>query len=142
MRKGIVILLILSQIFLLVPMALAAPFDPVTIKIQINDSLWQQYHVGNPTTVYGDVVKVYKVKKLDVTLQAGDKVFGTHTFTPEKSNPVKFTLLPGLSGAKVKLTAYAAEDVSWTSSYDLKDVGDYIEIKAVSSPFAIYYPGI
>lgn len=142
MRKGIVFLLVLLQVVFTVGSALAAPFDPVVVKIYVNDSLWQQYHVGNPTTVHGDVVKVYKVKKLDVTLQAGDKVFGEHTFSPEKSNPVKFSLLPGLSSMKVKLKAYTADDLSWSSSYDLKEVGDSIEIKAVSSPFAIFYPGI
>ena len=142
MRFKTIFLLIVLQIFLLQASVLAAQFDPVEVKIFVNDSLWQQYQVGNPTTVYGDVVKVYKVKKLDVSLQAGDKVFGTHTFTPEKSSPAKFSLLPGLSSMKVKLTAYAAEDISWSSSYDLKQIGDYIEIKALTSPFAIYYPGI
>ena len=142
MRVRTILLLIVLQVFLLQVPAMAAPFDPVNVKIYVNDSLWQQYQVGNPTTVYGDVVKVYKVKKLEVALQAGDKIFGSHTFTPEKSSPAKFSLLPGLSSMKIKLTAFAADDVSWSSTYDLKEVGDTIEIKACTSPFAIYYPGI
>ena len=141
MRLIIGILAFLQVLCFSVP-TMAAPFDPVTVRISVNDSLWQQYHVGNPTTVSGDVVKIYKVKKVEVTLEAGDKVFGTHTFTQEKSSPVKFSLLPGLSSAKVKLKAFAADDISWYSSYDLKEVGDTIEIRALTSPFAIYYPGI
>lgn len=143
MQNGWVVRFFLLVLLVLVPVSVnAAPFDPVEVKIYIHDSLWQQYHVGNPTTIYGDVVKVYKVKKLEVSLQAGDKIFGVHTFTPEKSSPAKFSLLPGLSSMKVKLKAFAAEDITWSSSYELKEVGDNIEIRALASPFAIYYPGI
>ena len=142
MRAMIFSVLLALQVFLLPLPALAAPFDPVVIRVSVDDALWRQYHVGNPTTVNGDVVKIYKLKKVEITLQAGDKVFGSHTFSPEDMKPVKFSLLPGLSSLKISLKAFAAEDVTWSSTYDYKTVGDTIEIKALASPFSIYYPGI
>ena len=141
MRAIIGVLMVLQLFFFSAPVA-AAPFDPVEVKVSVNESLWRQYQVGNPTTVTGDVVKIYKVKKMEITLQAGDKVFGTHTFTPEETKPAKFSLLPGLSSMKIRLKAYAAEDVTWSSTYELKEVGDTIEITALASPFSLYYPGI
>ena len=141
MRSIVGVLIVLMLLVCAVPV-LAAPFDPVSVKISVDDSLWRQYQVGNPTTINGDVVKVYKLKKIEVTLQAGDKVFGTHTFSQEENKPARFSLLPGLSSLKIRLNAIAAEDVSWVSTYDLKDVGETIEIKALPSPFSIFYPGI
>ena len=143
MKRCVVIgLLLVLQLFLHSLPAGASAFDPVTVKVSVDDSLWRQYHVANPTVIFGEVVKIYKVKKIEITLQAGDKVFGTHTFMPEDAKPAKFSLLAGLSSLKIKLKAFAAEDVSWVSTYDLKEVGDTIEIKALPSQFAIYSPGI
>jgi len=142
MRLMIVSLLIVFQVIMSSMPVQAAPFDPASVKISVEDSIWQQYHISNSSAVSGDVVKIYKLKKIEITLLSGDRVFGTQTFTPEDSKPVKFSLLHGVSNLKVRLKAYAAENVSWTSSFDYKDVGSNIEIKSLSTSFGVYYPGL
>ena len=121
----------------------AASFGSNTITVSIEDSFWQKYHFANPNAIGADVEKVYKVKKVEVKLLAGEREFGSHTFTPEDSAPHKFSLLHGVSPAlTIRIKATAVENVIWISSHPYKYAGDDIVIKAIPTSVNLNYPGI
>jgi hypothetical protein len=144
MRLIRIILLIALQIVLVLAPVAASSFGPTNITITIEDDFWDKYHLVNPSSTSGDVEKIYKVKKVEVLLVAGDQEFGSHTFTPEVSKSRKFNLLHGVSSAlTVRIKASAAEkDVLWISSYPYKLIGNNIMIKAMPSLITVNYPGI
>lgn len=143
MRFNRVFILLVLQIVLLCFPVSAASFGPNTITISVEDSFWQQYHLANPNAVGADVEKIYKVKKVEVKLLAGDREFGSHTFTPEESSPRKFSLLHGVSSAlTIRIKASAAENVIWISSHPYKYAGNDITIKATPTAITLNYPGI
>ena len=121
----------------------AASFGSNTITVSVEDAFWQKYHIANPNAVGADVEKVYKIKKVEVRLMAGEREFGSHTFTSEDSAPHKFSLLHGVSPAlTIRIKASAVENVIWISSYPYKYSGDDIVIKAIPTSVTLNYPGI
>ena len=143
MRPISVLLVIVLQLFLSCPSTSAASFDPTTVKISVDEPLWESYHIANPNSVSGDVEKIYKIKKIEVRLLAGDREFGFYTFTPEDKKTQKVSLLHGVASTlTIRIKAYAAENVIWVSSYPFKYVGDDVVIKALPTSVTINYPGI
>ena len=138
------ILLLCSMLLLLLCLPVsAASFGPNTITISIEDGFWQKYHLANPASVSGDVEKIYKVKKVEVRLLAGEREFGSHTFTPEDSAPRKFSLLHGVASAlSIRIKSSAVEDVIWISTHPYKYTGTDIVIKAAPTGITLNYPGI
>lgn len=143
MRRVIVCLLVGLQVLLTGSPALAASFAPTTIKVSVDPAFWDQYHAQKPNAVNGDVEKIYKIKKVEVRLLAGDREFGFHSFTPEDKGTREFSLLYGVSSSlTIRIKSFAAEDVIWISSHPYKYTGDNIQIKAVPTSITINYPGI
>jgi len=143
MQSTRILLMVLLLMTLLCLPVSAASFGPNTITVSIEDSFWQKYHLANPNSVSGDVEKIYKVKKVEIRLLAGEKEFGSHTFTPEDSMPRKFSLLHGIASAlSIRIKASAAEDVIWISTYPYKYAGNDIVIKATPTAITLNYPGI
>ena len=58
---GILLLVVFQMLAACLPTA-AATFDSKTIKISVDDSLWEKYHMVNPATANGDVEKIYKIR--------------------------------------------------------------------------------
>ena len=143
MRFIIVSLLVVFQFFVICGPAAAASFDSKTVKISVDESLWEKYHIVNPTTASGEVEKIYKIKKIEVRLVAGEREFGSFTFTPQNNKPQKTSLLYGVATTlTIRLRATAGDDVLWTSSYPYKKVGDDIVIKSMPAEILLHYPGI
>lgn len=143
MRLVIVALLVLLQIGSVTAPVGAASFDSKTIKISVDETLWEKYHMLNPATASGDVEKIYKIKSIEVRLVAGDREFGSYTFTPQDKQPRKFSLLYGVASTlTIRLKAMATEDAIWISSYPYKYTGDEIVIRAVPADITVNYPGI
>ena len=143
MRVGFIVLLVLLQIGSLVAPVGAASFDSKTIKISVDETLWDKYHMLNPATASADVEKIYKIKSIEVRLVAGDREFGSCTFTPQDKQPRKFSLLYGVAATlTIRLKAMATEDAIWISSYPYKTTGDEIVIRAVPADVTVNYPGI
>lgn len=143
MRSTRILLMVLLLMTLLCLPVSAASFGPNTITISIEEGFWQKYHLANPNSVSGDVEKIYKVKKVEVRLMAGEKEFGSHTFTAEDSAPRKFSLLHGVASAlSVRIKASAVEDVIWISTHPYKYAGSDIVIKATPTAITLNYPGI
>lgn len=143
MRFIIVSLVLALQFFMICGPAAAASFDSKTIKISVDESLWEKYHIVNPTTASNDVEKIYKIKKIEVRLVAGEREFGSFTFTPQNNKPQKTSLLYGVAATlTIRIRATASEDVLWTSSYPFKNVGDDIVIKSMPAEILLHYPGI
>ena len=122
----------------------ASSFGSTTVTISIEEGFWDRYHMVNPAKAGGDVEKIYKIKKVEVRLMAGEREFGSHTFTQESSNPRKFSLLHGVASAlTVRIKSSAAEDnVLWISSHPFRYAGKDIVIKAVPASITVNYPGI
>ena len=143
MRFIVVLLLVVCQAFLMSGPVSAASFDSKTVKISVDESLWEKYHIVNPTTASNDVEKIYKIKKIEVRLVAGEREFGSFTFTPQNNKPQKTSLLYGVAATlTIRIRATASEDVLWTSSYPFKNVGDDIVIKSMPAEILLHYPGI
>ena len=143
MRSTRIVLLCSMLLLLLCLPVSAASFGPNTITISIEDGFWQKYHLANPASVSGDVEKIYKVKKVEVRLLAGEREFGSHTFTPEDSAPRKFSLLHGVASAlSIRIKSSAVEDVIWISTHPYKYTGNDIVIKAAPTGITLNYPGI
>lgn len=143
MRLAIMALLISLQLLLVSTPVLAA-YGPTTITVSIEEGFWDKYHIVNPASANGDVEKIYKIKKVELRLVAGEREFGSHTFTSESSSPRKFNLLHGVVGAlivRVKASA-AEENVIWISSHPYQYAGNDIVIKAIPSTITVNYPGI
>lgn len=132
-------LLIVGLLLATVPAA-AAPFDPTVVKVWVDDSLWQYYHIG-PQAVSGDIIRLYRIKKAEVAILVNNREFDVHTFTPQDSKMYKFTLPHGLSNLRFRLKTWTADDQVWTNVVELRDVGDSITIKAVPSEPTVYSPG-
>jgi len=139
----IILLIILQIVLVSVPLA-ASSFAPTNLAIMIEDGFWDKYHIVSPNLTDSDVEKIYKVKKVEVLLRAGEHEFGSHTFTREVSDPYKINLLHGVSSSlTVRIKASAAEkNVLWVSSYPLKYIGNNIVIKSMPSAITVNYPGI
>ena len=121
----------------------AASFSPNTITISIEEGFWQKYHLANPNSVNGDVEKIYKVKTVEVRLLAGEREFGSHTFTPEDSAPRKFSMLHGAAAAlSIRIKSSAVDGVIWINTHPYKYVGNDIMIKAAPTGITLNYPGI
>lgn len=143
MRFIIVSIVLVLQFFMICGPAAAASFDSKTVKISVDESLWTKYHIVNPTTASGEVEKIYKIKKIEVRLVAGEREFGSFTFTQQNSKLQKISLLYGVAGTlTIRLRASAGDDVLWTSSYPYKNVGDDIVIKSMPAEILLHYPGI
>jgi len=143
MRPLLILLLIVLQLGFNCLPTLAASFDPTTVKISVDESLWENYHIVNPNSVSGDVEKIYKIKKIEVRLLSGDREFGFYTFTPEDKKPQKVSLLHGVASTlTIRLKAFAAENVIWVSSYPFKYVGGDVVIKSIPTAITVNYPGI
>ena len=138
------ILLLVSMLMLLLCLPVsAASFGPTTITVSIEEGFWQKYHLANPASVSGDVEKIYKVKKVEVRLLAGEREFGSHTFAPEDSAPHKFSLLHGVvSALSIRIKSSTVDDVIWISTHPYKNTGDDIVIKATPTAITLNYPGI
>ena len=143
MRLAITALLISLQLLFTSTPVLAA-YGPTTITVSVEEGFWDKYHIVNPASAGGDVEKIYKIKKVEFRLVAGEREFGSHTFTQEAGSPRKFNLLHGVAGAlTVRIKASAAEEnVIWVSSHPYKYAGNDILIKAVPSGITVNYPGI
>lgn len=137
---------ILLFLFLLMGLtsAQASSFGSTTVTVSVEEGFWDRYHMVNPIKAGADVEKIYKIKKVEVRLMAGEREFGSHTFSPESSSPRKFNLLHGVASAlTVRIKSSAAEDdVIWISSHPFKYAGKDIVIKAVPSSITINYPGL
>ena len=143
MRLGATLLLVVLQFFLVYAPTSAASFDSKTVKISVDESLWGKYHMVNSANASGDVEKIYKIKKIEVRLVAGDREFGSYTFTPQDNKPQKFSLLYGVASTlTIRIKATATEDAIWISSYPYKYVGDDIVIKSLPADITVNYPGI
>ena len=143
MRAITIFTVLLLQLGLFFVPVSAASFDPTTVKISVDDSLWSQYHAVNPSAMGGDVEKIYKIKKIEVRLVSGEREFGFYTFSSEDRRSQKVSLLHGVSSTiTIRLKASAEENVIWVSSYPLKHVGDDIVIKSQPTSVTINYPGI
>jgi len=123
------------------PPAAAAPFDPTVLKISVDDSLWQRYHIG-PEPVSGDIVKLYRIKKAEVVIFSGNREFASHAFTPRDDKPYKIVIPHGVPNIKIHLKTWTADGVSWTTVIDHKDTGDNLVIRAVPVSLSICSPGI
>jgi len=134
-------LIVLGLLLATVLPAAAAPFDPAVLKVAVDDSLWQNYHIG-PEPPSGDTITLYRVKKAEVTiLTTGSREFATHVFTPKDAKPYRFTIPHGVPNIKIRLQTWTADDIVWTTVADLKEVGDNLVVKAVPSSQAVYSPG-
>ena len=143
MRAAVILTLVVLLLFAVLAPAGAASFDSKTIKISVDETLWEKYHMLNPATASGDVEKIYKIKSIEVRLVAGDREFGSYTFTPQDKQPRKFSLLYGVAATlTIRLKAMATEDAIWISSYPYKTTGDEIVIRAVPADVTVNYPGI
>ena len=143
MRVFFIVALVLLQIGSVALPVGAASFDSRTIKISVDDTLWDKYHMLNPATASGDVEKIYKIKSIEVRLVAGEREFGSYTFTPQDKSPRKLSLLYGVASTlTIRVKAMATEDAIWISSYPYKDTGDDIVIRAVPADVTVNYPGI
>lgn len=121
--------------------AAAAPFDPAVVKVSVDDSLWHSYHIG-PELPSGDTITLHRITKAEVTiLTTGNREFDTHVFTPKDNKPHRFTIPHGIPNLKVRLKTWTADDVVWTTSADLKEVGDNVVVKAVRADQVVYTPG-
>ena len=142
MRPTRILLLSCLLLLLCLPVS-AASFAPNTITISIEEGFWQKYHLANPSSVSGDVEKIYKVKKVEVRLLAGEREFGSHTFTPEDSAPRKFSMLHGAAAAlSIRIKSSAVDGVIWISTHPYKYAGNDIGIKAAPTGITLNYPGI
>ena len=143
MRSLLVALLVVLQMMVSGSQVALAAFASTTVKVSVDEAFWDQYHLVNPSSVSGDVEKIYKIKKVEVRLMAGDREFGAHTFTREDNKPQKFELLHGVSATlMVRIKSSAADNVIWMSSYPFKDTGDDIVIKAIPASVTLNYPGL
>ncbi len=120
--------------------AAAAPFDPATLRVSVDDSLWRSYHLG-PEPASGDTVTLHRVKKVEVTILAGSREFAVHAFTPQEAKPHKFVIPHGVTNLKLRLQTWTADDLVWTQVSDLKEAGGNIVIKAVPAGLTVYTPG-
>ncbi|MDT8902093.1 hypothetical protein [Anaeroselena agilis] len=121
--------------------AAASPFDPSVVKVSVDDSLWNSYHIA-PEPQSGDTITLHRIIKAEVTiLTTGNREFATHVFTPKDDKPHRFTIPHGVTNLKVRLKTWTADDVVWTTLVDLKDIGDNLVVKAVRSYQAVYTPG-
>jgi hypothetical protein len=135
------ICLIIAGLLLATAPAAAAPFDPSVVKVWVDDSLWQYYHIG-PQPVSGDIIRLYRIKKAEVAILTNNREFAVHEFTPQDSKMHKFTLPHGLPNLRFRLKTWTAvEDQVWTNVVELRDVGDSITLKAVLSEPTVYSPG-
>jgi len=133
-------LIILGLLLATLPAA-AAPYDPTVVKVWVDDSLWQYYHIG-PQAVSGDVIRLYRIKKAEVAILVNNREFAVHTFTPQDSKMHKFSIPHGLTNLRVRLKTWtAADDQVSTILAQLRDVGNNITIKAVPSDPTVYSPG-
>ena len=143
MRAAVILTLVVLQLFAVMAPAGAASFDSKTIKISVDETLWEKYHMLNPATASGDVEKIYKIKSIEVRLVAGDREFGSYTFTPQDKQPRKISVLYGVASTlMIRLKAMATEEAIWISSYPYKTTGDEIVIRAVPADVTVNYPGI
>lgn len=143
MRSLLVVLLAVLQIMASGSQIAYAAFGSTTVKISVDDAFWDQYHLVNPGSVSGDVEKIYKIKKVEVRLVAGDREFGSYTFTRESNKSQKVELLHGVAAAlTVRIKSTAADNVIWLSSYPLKQTGDEIMVKAIPASVNLNYPGL
>jgi hypothetical protein len=134
-------LLVLGMLLAVSATAAAAPFDPVIVKVSVDESLWQSYHIG-PDLPSGDTITLHRVKKAEVAiLTTGNREFAAHVFTPQDAKPHRFTIPHGVPNVKVRLKTWTADDTVWTTTVDLKDVGDRLVIKAVRADQVVYTPG-
>jgi hypothetical protein len=139
MVRRTICLIIVGLLLATVPAA-AAPYDPAVVKVWVDDSLWQYYHIG-PQAVSGDVIRLYRIKKAEVALLTGNQEYAVHTFTPQESKMHKFTVPHGIPNLRVRLKTWTADDQVWTNVVELRDVGDNITIKAVPAEPSVYSPG-
>jgi len=65
MRAAVILTLVVLQLFAVMAPAGAASFDSKTIKISVDETLWEKYHMLNPATASGDVEKIYKIKSIE-----------------------------------------------------------------------------
>jgi hypothetical protein len=120
--------------------AAAAPFDPSVLRVEVDDSLWQSYHLG-PEPASGDTVTLHRIKKAEVAVLAGGREFAVHTFTPQETKPHKFSIPHGVTNLKLRLRTWTADDLVWTKVAELKEAGDNIVIKAVPAGLTGGTPG-
>ena len=121
----------------------AAPFDSTVLKISVEKSFWQNYHLPHSETSNEDILTVYRLKKAEVTLLAGEREFYTHTFTPKESKEQSFAIPHGLTNLKLRLKAYSADDTVWTTILDYKDVSaNRVVLYSAPGPFTLCLPGI
>ncbi|HMM22980.1 MAG TPA: hypothetical protein PKA10_19905 [Selenomonadales bacterium] len=133
------LLLILSQ----PAIVSAAPFAPTVLKVTVDKSFWQNYHLPSSGAGNEDIATVYRIKKAEVTLLAGDREFYSHTFTPQESKDQSFTIPHGLTNLKLRLKAYSADDTMWTALLDFKEVsGNRVVLYSAPGPFTLCSPGI
>lgn len=134
-------LIVLGMLLAVAATAAAAPFDPAVVKVSVDDSLWQSYHIG-PEPPSGDTITLHRIKKAEVAiLTTGNREFAVHVFTPQEAKPHNFTIPHGVPNVKVRLKTWTTDDTVWTTTVDLKDAGDRLVIKAVRSDQAVYTPG-
>ncbi|HWQ62102.1 MAG TPA: hypothetical protein VN521_07305, partial [Negativicutes bacterium] len=138
MRQAIC-LVILGLLLATLP-AMAAPYDPAVVKVWVDDSLWQYYHIG-PQQLGGDIIRLYRVKKAEVAILTNNREFDVHTFTPQDSKMYKFAIPHGIPNLRVRLKTWTADDQVWTNVVELRDVGDNITVKAVPAEPSVYSPG-
>ncbi len=121
----------------------AAPFDPSVIKISVDKSFWQNYHLPHSETANEDILTVYRIKKAEVTLLAGEREFYTHTFTLKESKEQSFAIPHGLTNLKLRLRAYSADDTVWTTFLDYKEVSsNRVVLYSSPGPLVLCFPGI
>lgn len=134
-------LMLLGVLLALSALAAAAPFDPSAVKVSVDDSLWNSYHIG-PEPQSGDTITLHRITKAEVTiLTTGNREFATHVFTPKDNKPHRFTIPHGITNVKVRLKTWTADDVVWTTLADLKEVGDNLVVRAVRADQVVYTPG-
>lgn len=121
--------------------AAAAPFDPAILKVSVDDSLWLKYHAG-PEPPDGDIIQLYRVKKVEVALLSGSREFAAHLFSPRDAKPYTFSIPHGVPNLKIRLKTWTADDIVWTTIYDYKEIGSSLVVRAVPHPLAVHTPGI
>lgn len=102
--------------------ASAAPYDPSELKVSVDPTFWQNYHLPAAGISTEDIVTIYRIKKADVTLYVGDKAWQTYTFTPQESKERTFVVPHGLTNLRLKLKAYTADETTWTYVIDVKSL--------------------
>ena len=137
-----IICLLIAAALLVSPLtSAAAPFDPTTLKVTVDDSLWLKYHTG-PEPPDGDIIKLYRVKKAEVAILSGNREFAAHLFSPQDAKPYTFSIPHGVPNLKIRLKTWTADDNVWTTLYDYKEIGSSLVVRAVQHPLAVHTPGI